>query len=160
MFPDALKLRNIKVAENLSEETTAFTADLEMNGQIVGSAENDGHGGCNLYHFAARETRAEFQKLVAEWAQSEGVVIEPDDRLVNELLDQHHIVEAAHALSLRARVRQVLLVRKNPSRLDGERRPLEWAETYLVPLIDDASPENVAADEAADEWEVIPGLWR
>jgi hypothetical protein len=160
MLPTAVKLRNIKVADTLSRETTAFTAELEMNGQAIGTVENDGGGGCHVYHFKTREIRVAFQQFISDWAEAEGVAIEPDDRLINELLDHHQIVLAAHALALTASARRVLIVRKAPSVLSGERRPLEWGETYLVPLLDDAAPETVARAEAADQWEVIPGVWR
>ena len=37
-----IELKNIKIAEHLSEETTAFTADIFVNGKKVGYARNDG----------------------------------------------------------------------------------------------------------------------
>ena len=47
-----IEIKNIKVAEHLSEETTAFTADIFVNGKKAGYARNDGRGGdtdCNAY---------------------------------------------------------------------------------------------------------------
>lgn len=41
-----IELKNIKVSEHLSEETTAFTADIFVNGKKAGYAKNNGHGGC------------------------------------------------------------------------------------------------------------------
>lgn len=40
-----LTAKKMDVALNLSEETTAFTADIYMDGKRIGSAQNDGHGG-------------------------------------------------------------------------------------------------------------------
>jgi len=40
-----IKLKKIKVAEHLSEETTAFTADVYVDGKCVGYAKNNGQGG-------------------------------------------------------------------------------------------------------------------
>ena len=34
----------------MSEETTAFAADIFINGIKAGYAKNDGHGGCTEYH--------------------------------------------------------------------------------------------------------------
>ena len=45
-----IELKKIKVAANMSEETTAFTAELFINGKNIGYVKNDGHGGCTDYH--------------------------------------------------------------------------------------------------------------
>lgn len=44
-----IQVKNIKIYERMSEETTAFTADIFVDGQKVGYAKNDGHGGCSDY---------------------------------------------------------------------------------------------------------------
>jgi hypothetical protein len=41
-----IELKNVKFYERLSEETTAFTADVFANGKKIGYAKNDGCGGC------------------------------------------------------------------------------------------------------------------
>jgi hypothetical protein len=40
-----IELKKIRVVEAFSEETTAFSADLYINGKLVGYTKNDGHGG-------------------------------------------------------------------------------------------------------------------
>ena len=45
-----IQLKKIKVAEHMSEETTAFTAELYVDGINVGYVKNDGRGGCTDYH--------------------------------------------------------------------------------------------------------------
>jgi hypothetical protein len=48
-----IELKKIRVYERMSEETTAFTADVHINGKNVGTAENGGKGGetqLNFYH--------------------------------------------------------------------------------------------------------------
>lgn len=40
-----IELKNVKIAKHLSEETTAFTASVWLNGLRVGTARNDGRGG-------------------------------------------------------------------------------------------------------------------
>jgi hypothetical protein len=44
-----IELKNIKIYSAMSEETTAFTADIYVNGEKVGYARNDGRGGCTDY---------------------------------------------------------------------------------------------------------------
>lgn len=45
-----IELKNIKIAEHMSEETTAFTADIFVDGVKTGYAKNHGHGGCTDYN--------------------------------------------------------------------------------------------------------------
>lgn len=45
-----IELKKIKVAEHMSDETTAFTAELFVNGIHIGYVKNDGRGGCTDYH--------------------------------------------------------------------------------------------------------------
>jgi len=45
-----IELKKIKIAEHMSEETTAFTADIYIDGKQAGYAKNDGHGGSTYYH--------------------------------------------------------------------------------------------------------------
>lgn len=45
-----IEVRNLKVSASLSEETTAYTATIYVNGQKAFAASNRGHGGADLYH--------------------------------------------------------------------------------------------------------------
>lgn len=45
-----ITLKNIKIADFLSQETTAYIATLYIDGRKIGTVENDGHGGCDLFH--------------------------------------------------------------------------------------------------------------
>lgn len=45
-----IELKNIKTYPALSEETTAFSAEIFIDGRKAGYAKNDGHGGCTEYH--------------------------------------------------------------------------------------------------------------
>jgi len=42
-----VELRKVKIARSLSEETTAFTADLWVDDKHIGYVKNSGHGGNN-----------------------------------------------------------------------------------------------------------------
>ena len=44
-----ITLKNLKIARHLSEETTAFTATIYVDGMSVGHVKNDGQGGSNSY---------------------------------------------------------------------------------------------------------------
>lgn len=44
-----IELKKIKISEHMSEETTAFTAEIYINGVNAGYAKNDGHGGNTDY---------------------------------------------------------------------------------------------------------------
>jgi hypothetical protein len=45
-----IELKKIKVSEHMSEETTAFTAEIHINGMNAGYAKNSGRGGSTDYH--------------------------------------------------------------------------------------------------------------
>jgi hypothetical protein len=75
-----IELRRFTTNARLSQETTAFAADVWVDGKKVGHAENDGHGGATIVHLdpsvrAAVEAHgktlvpAEYQSFTggAEW---------------------------------------------------------------------------------------------
>lgn len=45
-----IEIRNLKIARSLSEETTAYTADIYVDGVKSFAASNHGTGGCDMYH--------------------------------------------------------------------------------------------------------------
>lgn len=46
----AITLKRFQHYPRMSEETTAFNSDIAYEGVVVGTAENDGHGGCTFVH--------------------------------------------------------------------------------------------------------------
>jgi hypothetical protein len=46
----AITLKRFQHYPRMSQETEAFNADLAYEGVVIGSAENDGHGGCTFVH--------------------------------------------------------------------------------------------------------------
>lgn len=70
-----LALKNIKIHNDMSEETLCFSATLYWNNQKVAIAENTGKGGCNRYHWydpavktavehwATQNTESKFEQL-------------------------------------------------------------------------------------------------
>jgi hypothetical protein len=45
-----IELKNVKINQAFSEETTCFIADVFVNGKKVAHAKNDGRGGCTDYY--------------------------------------------------------------------------------------------------------------
>lgn len=45
-----ITLKRFQHYPRMSEETNAFNADILYEGVVVGTAENDGHGGCTFVH--------------------------------------------------------------------------------------------------------------
>lgn len=97
-------LKNLKVCEWASEETTCFTATLYVNGKRVGTCSNDGHGGCNRYDF----NDTTYAELATEWLweadvkfceeigypKSDRAEFKPDfDVLISNLIDQHEVTK-------------------------------------------------------------------
>lgn len=46
-----IELKSIRVYDRMSEETTAFSASLYIDGKKVGTAKNDGRGGMTDYYY-------------------------------------------------------------------------------------------------------------
>jgi len=58
-----IELRKLKIALHLSEETTAYSAEIWIDGQLAFHASNQGHGGADLYRQIGRWT----EKGVDAW---------------------------------------------------------------------------------------------
>lgn len=95
-----LTLRSIKIAKHLSEETTAFTATVYIDGKKAGFARNDGRGGSNFVDWTDYGLAAEYKA----WLEKETMprqdpndpekiwLVEPQyrlDLLISEALDAH-----------------------------------------------------------------------
>lgn len=52
-----VELKKLAIYQRLSEETTAFSADVWIDGQKVGHAKNDGQGGATLVYLNVSTTR-------------------------------------------------------------------------------------------------------
>jgi hypothetical protein len=75
-----IELKNIKYAAFASQETSCYEATIYIDGQKVGTVENNGHGGCDHIHPYAVEQRINawaapddaeiiFGKLLNAWLQ-------------------------------------------------------------------------------------------
>jgi hypothetical protein len=60
MMIEKVEIKNLKVAENLSEGSLAFTASIWINGKKAGGAKNQGRGGMtdvDLYYWEGDQAR-------------------------------------------------------------------------------------------------------
>lgn len=46
-----LTLKSFKTVKWMSEETICFTATVVLDGKVIGTASNEGHGGCTFVHY-------------------------------------------------------------------------------------------------------------
>jgi hypothetical protein len=54
-----IDIKNLRIAASLSEETTAYTATIHIDGKPAFHASNHGHGGCDLYQRVAADAPSE-----------------------------------------------------------------------------------------------------
>lgn len=74
----------------MSQETTAFTANVLLDGVKIGEAQNNGHGGCNtIYPPAAYQKVEEVAKTMPDY-EIQGVTMKMDaDLLLCTLIERH-----------------------------------------------------------------------
>lgn len=89
-----MSLRNLKIHNGMSEETTCFETNIEVDGIVVGAVKNTGRGGSNHTHWFNRP----MGEAIEAWAKatplhavgSDGktyeVTYEKFDHVVNELM--------------------------------------------------------------------------
>jgi len=93
-----VELRKVKIARHLSEETTAFTADLWVDDKHIGYVKNSGHGGNNQvdhrYDGKGLNTRDEVRAFEA-WCKEQppdvseyGELTMNDDLYITLLLEE------------------------------------------------------------------------
>lgn len=100
------ELRRITYNSRLSEETSAYAADLYVDGKLFAHVSNSGHGGCDMQHPAKGKTYADVQaldKLIKETtpARDSGMVIKGEpfmmesdlETVCGELLATHLITK-------------------------------------------------------------------
>jgi hypothetical protein len=62
-----LTLRNVKIAQHLSQETTAYTGTVYIDGKKAGNVRNDGHGGSDIVDWTDYGLSAAY----LEWLKAE-----------------------------------------------------------------------------------------
>jgi hypothetical protein len=143
-----LTVKNYKRVEWASEETDCYQATLYLDGQRIGTAENDGHGGADLLSFNSPEDRQAFEAYVAEWA--EGVKDDPRFQIDGvSYADEETLVSEACAIYRRERdMKRALKGYESVVRIERTEGYLTKIMTAALPQSDD--PEAVIAEEIED----------
>lgn len=93
-----ITLGAIKVYNELSEETNCFTANILVNGIKVGTAKNDGHGGCTGYYPNKNneelfEKALDYCKTLPDYAYSDDFKVPMNmELMIDDLLEKHLFV--------------------------------------------------------------------
>ena len=80
MTKESIQLKNVKIAWNMSEETTAFTASLYIDGKKAADVKNGGRGGDNHPQFMDRALEKDFHSFCKSLPPSQF----PDTTSVND----------------------------------------------------------------------------
>lgn len=134
-----IELKSLKVSKSLSEETTAYTATIVIDGVPAFHASNHGTGGPDSYHPIAPFTYAD-EKRIDEWlkvnrkpSESHGITLEYDLELeVGDLIAKD---ECSKALKRMLKAKIVVL---------GEDKGKPTVFTYKAA----PTPQNIAAIKA------------
>lgn len=92
---DAYTLKSYREAAHLSEETTAFSAEIQKDGVSIIAARNSGHGGCNSYYplSGGYAVTSQFEDDAKQWLIDHGM----DESDVNEASDTWLVWKATQA---------------------------------------------------------------
>jgi hypothetical protein len=66
--PFKLEVKNVKIHDDISEETVCFSCSVWVDGKRIGTAENCGKGGPNMYHF--KNNGRNFEKEIEAFAKT------------------------------------------------------------------------------------------
>lgn len=87
-MPQVVTLKNVKIANHLSQETTAYTASIYLNGKRIGDVRNDGGGGCDMIHINAADRTAFAAVVESEWTGDSLYEKAKDEELMMRLLEK------------------------------------------------------------------------
>jgi hypothetical protein len=79
-----LTLSKVKIHPDISDETNCFSATINLDGKVVGTVQNDGHGGCHMYYWNDHNAG----KQIEAWAEQQPMEFEFEklDQIINKLL--------------------------------------------------------------------------
>lgn len=88
-----IELKNLKINERLSEETTCFSATVYVDGKRAFEASNRGHGGANEYH-GGYEAAAAYAATLPPYTSEVGSLPYDLDMLIDDLIEKHRFESA------------------------------------------------------------------
>lgn len=84
-----VELKRLQVYERMSQETTAFNADVWIDGKKAGTAENNGHGGNTNVRIADRALAAALREYGKTLVPDEYKEFSPGDEwIVDDLVEK------------------------------------------------------------------------
>lgn len=84
-----IELKNIKIHQDMSDETNCFSATIYVDGKKAGTVRNDGRGGCHLYYW---DDHVVGQRLF-DWAKTQvDSQFEQLDRIIDKMLDEQEVI--------------------------------------------------------------------
>ena len=122
-------LKGYKEYPKLSDETTAYSTDITLDGKVIGNAENDGKGGCDRISISPLY-RSEWFGVTQEYAKETGEDFEPEDALIGHLTEmQKEVKEAKKIFKKNPMVHTVVAINCNPMKM-GEK--IIWGAVDIV----------------------------
>ena len=88
-----IELKNLKINERLSEETTCFSATVYVDGKRAFEAANRGHGGCNEYH-GDTSAAAAYAATLPPYTGAVGSIPYDLDMLIDDLINAERFERA------------------------------------------------------------------
>ena len=65
------ELKKVKIYKGMSQETTAFNAELWIDKKLAAHVENDGHGGCNFIRYVDRNHgKSAYETAFNAWTEA------------------------------------------------------------------------------------------
>lgn len=146
-----IELKKLKIARHLSEETTAFSAEIHVDGVIAAHASNHGTGGCNEYHFL---NHALADKLETEAKRLFPGKYEGLDSLVEELMEAEEDRKAVIKYRKQG-FNHVAKVYTN--KVEGHDGKPMYLGATIVAYTDPSQLDRIVAKEKSDKWVVLTG---
>lgn len=89
---DIIQLKNLKIHDDISEETVCFSATIVIDGKVVGEVRNSGKGGCNDYRFEPGMKKV-FDAAVERYKAECNPKFkhEFDDQMVDEVMEEQSL---------------------------------------------------------------------
>lgn len=86
-----IEIKNIKISDFASEETTCFQASVYLDGERICTASNQGTGGGNFYLKVEDKTWEDVKQLKEIAKKQTGREFEPLDWLISELIEEYQV---------------------------------------------------------------------
>ena len=158
-----VELKNLKHSEFASRETNCFEATVWINGKRAFYAQNDGHGGADLYAPLENQDRSEFTSLLndlinhclalpkwgSEFGDADNMDVTPEiliGNLVNDMLDAKKLKKSLK--------KKVLFINENGIYQTGYRGNRK-VDQNLIDMVKGENPDSIilnclAFNEALD----------